>query len=250
MTTSKYLNWLVDNITLDRDNPFDHPFVKAELVTTTFPKTPRLDELHADLQNRLNGMNLPEIKNVIFNPPATIVFWADDTKTVVKCQEGDTYNPETGLAMAIVKRMYGNTGKYCEIFKKWITFDYIEIDYPGITIDPKFLKNNPFTDAVEKIKKAANASTFSVGEALAEYAKKEADRTLAEKLEKETGWISTKDRMPTKDGDYLVYDTYTHSIYVYEFQYHFYDNADEKYWNNYITHWMPVPKAPVTKKGV
>ena len=27
------------------------------------------------------------IKNVIFNPPATIVFWEDGSKTVVKCQE-------------------------------------------------------------------------------------------------------------------------------------------------------------------
>ena len=26
------------------------------------------------------------IKNVIFNPPATIVFWSDDTKTVVKAE--------------------------------------------------------------------------------------------------------------------------------------------------------------------
>ena len=35
-----------------------------------------------------NTTKLPEIKNVIFNEPATIIIWKDGTKTVVKCQEG------------------------------------------------------------------------------------------------------------------------------------------------------------------
>lgn len=56
------------------------------------------------------------IKNVIFNPPATIVFWADGTKTVVKAH-GEEFDPEKGLAMAIAKKVLG-TGYYPEI-KKW-----------------------------------------------------------------------------------------------------------------------------------
>ena len=62
---------------------------------------------------------LPEIKKVKFNGPATIVFWADGTKTVVKCQDGDDYSEEVGLAMCIVKKAFGNTSKYNDIFKKW-----------------------------------------------------------------------------------------------------------------------------------
>ena len=62
---------------------------------------------------------LPEIKNVKFNGPATIVFWADGTKTVVKCQDGDDYSKEVGLAMCIAKKVFGNTSKYNDIFKKW-----------------------------------------------------------------------------------------------------------------------------------
>ena len=46
---------------------------------------------------------LCKIKNVIFNDPATIVFWNDGTKTVVKCGKNDTFDPEKGLAMAISK---------------------------------------------------------------------------------------------------------------------------------------------------
>lgn len=61
-----------------------------------------------------------KIENVIFNDPATIVFWADGSKTVVKCQEGDVFDKEKGLAMAISKRALGDKGRYCNEFKKWI----------------------------------------------------------------------------------------------------------------------------------
>ena len=40
------------------------------------------------------------IKKVIFNDPATIVFWNDGTKTVVQAR-GEAFDPEKGLAMAI-----------------------------------------------------------------------------------------------------------------------------------------------------
>ena len=59
------------------------------------------------------------IENVIFNDPATIVFWADGSKTVVKCGEGDTFDPEKGLAMAISKKYLGNKGNYFNTIKKW-----------------------------------------------------------------------------------------------------------------------------------
>ena len=67
-----------------------------------------------------NTTKLPEIKDVIFNEPATIVMWSDGTKTVVKCQEGENYDPEKGMAMAISKKALGNKGNYCEVFKKWL----------------------------------------------------------------------------------------------------------------------------------
>ena len=60
------------------------------------------------------------IKQVYFNEPVTVVLWADGTKTIVKCQEGDTYSKETGLAVAIAKKALGNKGNFNEVFKKWI----------------------------------------------------------------------------------------------------------------------------------
>ena len=68
----------------------------------------------------IGSLRIPEIKNVIFNDPATIVFWEDGTKTVVKCQDGDEFDPEKGLAMAIAKKAYGNNGNYCNKLKKWL----------------------------------------------------------------------------------------------------------------------------------
>ena len=69
------------------------------------------------------SISVPSIKKVIFNDPATIVFWSDESKTVVKCQDGDIYDPEKGLAMAISKKALGNKGNYCNEFKKWLPED-------------------------------------------------------------------------------------------------------------------------------
>lgn len=75
---------------------------------------------------RTYANGVPRIKNVIFNDPATIVFWEDGTKTVVKCDpEYDFYDPEKGLTMAIVKKMFGNKGNYFNEIKKW-TNEYYE----------------------------------------------------------------------------------------------------------------------------
>lgn len=89
------------------------------------------------------------IKEVIFNNPATIVKWDDGTRTVVYCQDNveeivketkkiidgeevtvkkkirkprkaKTFNPEIGLAMAIVKKHFGNLGNYNNVFHKYI----------------------------------------------------------------------------------------------------------------------------------
>ena len=68
-----------------------------------------------------------KIKNVIFNPPATIVFWRDGTKTVVKCGEHDIYDPEKGIAMAIAKRAFGDKGNYYNKIKEWLPVDYIPV---------------------------------------------------------------------------------------------------------------------------
>lgn len=53
---------------------------------------------------------IPEYERIIFNNPATIILWKDGTKTVVKCGPDDTYDPEKGLAMCLLKKLCGNDG--------------------------------------------------------------------------------------------------------------------------------------------
>jgi len=72
------------------------------------------------MQNLIKNVFGFKIKDVIFNDPATIVFWEDGGKTVVQCQNGEEFDPEKGLAMAISKKVYGNNHDYYEVFKKWI----------------------------------------------------------------------------------------------------------------------------------
>lgn len=61
------------------------------------------------------------IKKVIFNNPATIVFWRDGSKTIVKMNGKDKkFDPEKGLAMAIAKKCLGNEGNYYNAFTKFL----------------------------------------------------------------------------------------------------------------------------------
>lgn len=62
----------------------------------------------------------PAITKVLYNDPATIVFWDDGTKTIVKCGKHEEFDPEKGLAMAISKKAFGNKGNYYDEFKKWL----------------------------------------------------------------------------------------------------------------------------------
>lgn len=60
------------------------------------------------------------IRKVIFNKPATIVFWGDSTKTVVKCSKRDAYDYEKGIAMAIAKKAFGNANDYYKKIKNFL----------------------------------------------------------------------------------------------------------------------------------
>lgn len=96
---------------------------------------------------------LDSIKNVIFNGPATIVLWSDGTKTVVKCDDRDEFDPEKGLAMAICKKHFGG-GFYNDVFKKWIPEETTEVSIEGqITMD----------DIAEKFEKLAKAAKSVFG---------------------------------------------------------------------------------------
>lgn len=60
------------------------------------------------------------IRKVIFSGPATIVFWNDGSKTVVKCTKGDHLNYEMGIAMCTLKKLFGDSYlDFKKDLKKW-----------------------------------------------------------------------------------------------------------------------------------
>lgn len=59
----------------------------------------------ADLNNPYNSF---EVKDILVNGPATIVFWEDGTKTVVKCGPEDMHDVEKAVAMCFMKKALGS----------------------------------------------------------------------------------------------------------------------------------------------
>lgn len=59
------------------------------------------------------------ISRVIFNAPATIILWADGTKTVSKTYCDDAFDPEKGFAVACAKKLLGNGDAFRLKFAKW-----------------------------------------------------------------------------------------------------------------------------------
>ena len=54
-------------------------------------------------------------KQVIFNPPCTVVYWRDGTKTIVRCAKNETFVEEYGFAAAVLKKLYGTRADYLRI---------------------------------------------------------------------------------------------------------------------------------------
>lgn len=53
--------------------------------------------------------------HIIYNDPATIVFWKDGTKTVVKRMPKEKFNPYNAFCAALAKKVFGNNSRVCKI---------------------------------------------------------------------------------------------------------------------------------------
>lgn len=104
--SNRIINGINVSFRYDSDLIDEHLLYKIELVY----KKPILHHIYAN--------NIPEVKKVIFNDPATIVYWKDGTKTVVKCQKGDYFDLEKGFAMAFLKKCWGNKGNFNDKLRK------------------------------------------------------------------------------------------------------------------------------------
>ena len=111
------------------DFSYDTNLIYQNYINMDIDLTHTLADLFRSSQNLSKGestmknTNKNPIKQVIFNGPATIVYWKDGCKTVVKCQEGAVNDPEKGLAMAVARHYLCDIlgmSRYDGIFKKYL----------------------------------------------------------------------------------------------------------------------------------
>ena len=76
-------------------------------------------------------------KRIIHNRLATIVFWNDDTKTVVKCSENDEPDNYTAFCAAYCKKVFGNNSHLKRVIKD---AENAKSEKPATVLD-RFVKN-------------------------------------------------------------------------------------------------------------
>lgn len=59
-------------------------------------------------------------KKIYYNNPVTVVFWEDNTKTIVRLHEGEEYNEYTAFTAALAKKIFGNNTVVNKIVKTGI----------------------------------------------------------------------------------------------------------------------------------
>ena len=80
---------------------------------------PHYEEEAIDVEEEPDPLfwGVPDINKVIFSDPATVIFWADGEKTVVKCAEGQTYDRYSGFCAAVCKRLFGSSSAAKEVME-------------------------------------------------------------------------------------------------------------------------------------
>ena len=102
------------------------------------------DELKKELEEELAREKrkvidnfISKIDKVYFGKGATIIKWKDGTRTKVKCQDDEAFDKEKGVAMCIIKHLFGNIGYYNEIFKS------LNLDEDVVETKPEVKKSKP-----------------------------------------------------------------------------------------------------------
>ena len=158
------------NITVNIPKDFIPPYSVADVRAGIWEDTRKMSMFESDKK-----VKIPEIKEVIFNAPATVVYWKDGTKTAVKCGKDEPYDREKAVAMCLLKKM----------LKPSIKSHWLDIVHNAIqAADDKVAKVE--ADKVEKARiKAENI-------AKAEEARRKKAEKKAKELQSEIQKLETK----------------------------------------------------------
>lgn len=111
-------NYCPYKVEMEKDT---HKKVKKEIYNKMFSEhpQPRYGGAFYSLDEKGKTI-LIYLKKIIYNAPATIAFWSDDTKTVCKCDPRDEYDPEKGLLLCQMKKMCGGESVH-KLLEDWTT---------------------------------------------------------------------------------------------------------------------------------
>lgn len=128
----------VYEIVADNETTYTNP-VKVISITEYTKKAPSVKYVREITKAKLvEAPSKPTggIERVVVNPEkkATAIIWVDGTKTVVKCQDGEEYDAEKGIALCFMKRAFHNRGCFNDIFRKWIPVEEEEEVNEQLTI--------------------------------------------------------------------------------------------------------------------
>lgn len=94
-----------------------YPYPNQNIVSSILDDVLRSVSAASIPVNRPTAMTaVHQPAQVIFNPPATIVYWRDGTKTVVRC-DNDEFSEEFGFAMACMRKIFGTRNAFKAQFK-------------------------------------------------------------------------------------------------------------------------------------
>ena len=102
-------DYLTNQINFSVDFSLDMDGDLGKQLETDTDKLLEMFENYLGVKRKENTMMTPD--RVLFSGPATIVFWPDGTKTVVKCAEGDDviFDRKTAIMWCFMKKMFGTT---------------------------------------------------------------------------------------------------------------------------------------------
>lgn len=139
-----------EEIKIERDDPWGDWISSIITKSETVNGYARRD---AEMAATLYGVSKIEfmpkyvkVEKVIFNKPATIVFWSDNTKTVVVCGENDTYDKEKGFYIACAKKLFGNDYKAVGRMNKALEMAVVQTKVERMTMDDILLSEEDKND--------------------------------------------------------------------------------------------------------
>lgn len=115
----------VYNITADNSKTYNNP-VLIEGINEKAPKNYNYFYPMREITNAvlIQAPRRPTANvKIIINEKkkTTVAIWGDGSKTVVKCQPGDEFDAEKGIAMCFVKRSFNNRGCYNDWMREVIS---------------------------------------------------------------------------------------------------------------------------------